>query len=918
MARTTRQSFNNRLRFYTMCHSLVCLILVGMGLIIYDFQSSQQRLAKEYSYRAERIANDFTRLSEQHFQDHLQSWLAKHTDVKALWIADAKDNILFSYNPSQESYQPGKSLDTRLIPDEQTFNYEFSLRENPAKVTITVGLEGIYFHVFQQLIFIFIVSLVVLFLTWILSFKLQKIVTRSIDMMIKTVDTIRLLKDYSIRLPAADDEFSKLSMAFNDMLSEISRHQKALKESESRLNLALWGSDEVMLDWDLVQDKWFFDESFETLLGYPKSDTPSTKARYYQLIHTQDLKNVNQQFQEHCAGKSPYFEVEHRLRHVDGHWVWILARAKVVDRTERGRATRMVGTFVDVSLRKIMDEKLQLFQKIFESTNEGVFVATPDLKIIEVNPAFSRITGFLRREALNHSLWTLNKDNPNKEQYQKVLQTLEQKGYWQGEVWEKRKNEEIYPQRLTMNKMVDEEQKVVNYVGVFSDITQDKKTEDELAYLTHYDSLTGLPNRTLFMAQLETSMSALAENEHLALIIIGLDNFKIINDSLGHVVGDALLQNVSKRLDHLTENKHALSRITGDEFSLVWQYHHDLDKIKSFCQSILTELSSIFIIDGHDIFLSASLGVSFCPQTAQKGSELLLQADTAMYHAKQAGGNCVRLFTPEMNVHVQKRQQMETQLRSALVNEEFFLLYQPKVLASTGEIIGAEALLRWRNKEVGLVSPMDFISLAEDIGVIIPIGKWVLRTACTQARLWQQMGFKDFKMAVNLSACQFKSQDLAADIARILWETHLEPEELELELTESILMENAERCVLMLKVLKSMGVSISIDDFGTGYSSLSYLRRFPIDTIKIDRSFVQNILHSTEDASIIEAIVAMAKGLNLATVAEGVEEAEQAEFLSKQVGVQYFQGFYFSKPISADALTQLLHEQVASQQRKQS
>lgn len=896
MLKGSKNSVSRKLTLYTLMLSLFSLIFVGLTFIILDYQREKKNLEELLQLQANVL------LEYQHEFGPLVQVLVKNSSIEEILITDQDNHTLFSYNSS--SYQGhGLSVTQEL----------FGNNGLERKVVIKANLEIIYDYIFYKFAIITLLAIFLLLVAWVILLKIQKDIMRPLEKILDSVDRITKSKDYLLRLPTMPlYELSKISAAFNKVFDELSNNEKSIKESESRLNLALWGSDEVMLDWDLENDDWFFDDGFESMLGYSIEEKPTCKSRYLSLVHVDDLIYVNEKFQQHISGKSPFFEVEHRLQHKQGHWTWILARAKVVNRTTRGKATRMVGTFVDITARKNADDKFKLFHKIFESTNEGVFVTDPKLKVIEINPAFSRITGFLRKEVLDKKLDSLLPLAPGQlknEHYNQIMKIMQDKGYWQGEIWERRKNGEVYPQRLTMNKMQDENAQTLHYVGVFSDITKDKEAEDELAYLTHYDPLTSLPNRTLFLAQLEANISqAQSGGSGLALAIIGLDNFKIINDSLGHIVGDELLRSVSRRLLEISKNENSLARITGDEFSLIVTDLSTSEEIDSFFTEILNRMSSCFVIEGHDIFLTASIGVSVFPDCAQKSSDLLLQADTAMYHAKQSGGNCINLFTPEMNDKVQQRQRMESLLRSALMREEFYLVYQAKVDAKTGKIIGAEALIRWQNPEVGLVPPDKFIKLAEDIGAIIPIGKWVLRTACAQAKKWVNMGYKDFQVSVNLSAVQFKTQDFATEVARILWETKLEPEFLDLELTESLLMENAERCILMLKVLKSMGVTVSVDDFGTGYSSLSYLRRFPIDALKIDRSFVQNVLYNPEDASIIRAIVAMAKGLNLLTLAEGVEEKDQVDFLANEIGVEQFQGYYYSKPLCVEEFTKFLQD----------
>lgn len=444
-----------------------------------------------------------------------------------------------------------------------------------------------------------------------------------------------------------------------------------------------------------------------------------------------------------------------------------------------------------------------------------------------------------------------------------------------------------------------------------ADINKFKKTEDQLHYLTHFDALTGLPNRMHFMVQLESALKrADSLQKEIALIFVGLDNFKMINDTYGHDLGDSLLQAVAKRLLRFIDREGYVARITGDEFALIVENVHSRHNLQNFARTLLDLLGANFMIKKNDIILTASLGICIYPEDATDMDNLFLQADTALYHAKQIGRNGFQFYTSGMNNQVQARQRLERLLKSALDNEEFTLLFQPKIETKTGRICGAEALVRWNNPELGGVSPTEFIPIAEESGIIIPLGIWVLQNVCEKIKKWHELGFGHLKVAVNLSAYQFRTGDIVEDIAKILHDSTIPAYALDLELTEGVLMENSEKCILMLQVLKNMGITISVDDFGTGYSSLSYLRRFPIDALKIDKSFIRNICTDPEDESIVKAIIAMAKGLKIRVIAEGVETQEQMQYLIEQE-VNELQGFYFSKPLTEDELTSKLYEDTA-------
>lgn len=448
----------------------------------------------------------------------------------------------------------------------------------------------------------------------------------------------------------------------------------------------------------------------------------------------------------------------------------------------------------------------------------------------------------------------------------------------------------------------------IKMAGDLLRVVDDKEVKEKLKL---YDLLTHLPNRTLFMTQVESVLfESSLHDKRYALILVGLNNFKVINNTYGHEVGDYLLQALAKRLIQCAGKNDVLARITGDEFAMLIERTPERHDLKQAIQGILDLLSANFLIDEHDILIVSSIGVSLYPEDADNVHALLLHAAIALYHAKRSDRNIFKFYTKEMNAEVQSRQRTELLLRNAMTNSEFQLFYQPKMDVKTGAISGAEALLRWHNPELGWVPSTEFIRISEENGTIVPLGRWALKTACEQAKRWHDMGFHNFKIGVNISSHQFRTGDLVKEVAKILSDTNLPPNCLNLEITESVLMDNMERSSLRLKVLKAMGVTLSIDDFGTGYSSLSYLRRLPIDSIKIDQSFINHVCSNAEDASIVKAIVVMSKSLKIDTVAEGVENQDQMDFLV-QIGVDELQGFHFSYPLAAAAFSALLKESAA-------
>lgn len=441
--------------------------------------------------------------------------------------------------------------------------------------------------------------------------------------------------------------------------------------------------------------------------------------------------------------------------------------------------------------------------------------------------------------------------------------------------------------------------------GTIKDISRRKKDDAALRYLANYDSLTGLPNRTLFHDRLNQSIRMVTRKQPLSILFIDIDRFKFINDSLGHSVGDGLLVAIAKCLTDSVRASDTVSRRGGDEFTLLLVDINEPDKLEQICTKIMANISNPFYIQDHEINISISIGISIYPSDGKTGDQLLLNADRAMYTAKDKGRNNFQFYSTEMNVQALERMELENQLRKSIQNDEFFLHYQPKVDAKTGDITGSEALLRWNHPEFGMVSPATFIPLAESTGLIVPIGEWVLKEACRQHKEWLDQGINIKPVSVNISAKQFITQDMPLLVNRILSETGLSASYLDLELTEGLVMDNPEKIRLQLLVLKSLGLTLSIDDFGTGYSSLSYLQLFPLDTLKVDRSFIINLASSSHSVAISTAIIAMAHGLGLKVVVEGVETQQQLNFVLDK-DVEQIQGYLFSKPLDAKTFRQLL------------
>ncbi|HEX5338072.1 MAG TPA: EAL domain-containing protein [Gallionella sp.] len=548
-----------------------------------------------------------------------------------------------------------------------------------------------------------------------------------------------------------------------------------------------------------------------------------------------------------------------------------------------------------------------LMGEVFENSASGVLIADADNNIVAVNASFSRITGYTAEDAIGKNPSMLASGRHNRDFYAAMWQTFLTGGYWQGEIWNRRKNGDVYPEWLNISLVKDKAGHVTNYVGMFSDISELKAAQEKIEYLAHHDALTGLPNQVLLRDRFRQALAQAARSgEMVALLLIDLDNFKVVNETLGHPAGDQLLKLVAQRLVASVRETDTVSRQGGDEFVIVLNGNLNEATIAHTAQNILDRMLELESVAGHDLSTSASIGISLYPVDGDEFDELLKQADTALYHAKDAGRATYRFFTESMNTAMQARFDMDNRLRYALDRGEFVLYYQPQVDIATQRIVGAEALIRWNSPEMGMVPPGKFIPLVEDSGMIVPIGAWVLSEACRQFAAWQQAGLPIGTVAVNLSAVQFKRANLVETVAQALRDSGLSAACLELELTESILIHDTEATLDTVRQLKALGVHLSLDDFGTGYSSLSYLQRFAVDKLKIDQSFVRELGMNAETETIVNTMIGLGKGLKLQTIAEGVETSQQASIL-QGFGCDQIQGYFYGRPLPVDEFLRLFN-----------
>lgn len=575
--------------------------------------------------------------------------------------------------------------------------------------------------------------------------------------------------------------------------------------------------------------------------------------------------------------------------------------------TENNTITHFIAVKQNISDRKKIEEQLREAAAVMQNTQEGVVITDTTPHILAVNDAYTTITGYSRDEAIGKDPGILNSGRQDSSFYEFMWKTLLKDGFWQGELWNRRKNGEIYPQWMSISAVRNDQQQPVRYIAVFSDISKLKESQSQLEFLAHHDPLTRLFNRSAVESRMEHELEqAQRHGRALSVLFIDLDHFKQVNDSFGHLIGDELLCSVAERLRARLRDGDVLGRLGGDEFVLLATPLQEKQDAAVIARDILVALSEPYNLStGHEVFIGGSIGISLFPDNGSTVAELTRNADAAMYLAKENGRNQFSFYTSELNADARKKLELENDLRRAVMHNELCLHYQPKVNIDSGLISGAEALVRWKRSDGSWVSPGEFIPVAEKSGVILTIGNWVIDQACAQIRAWRDDGLPEICVAVNVSARQFRSGHLDKLVRNALEKHGVPAHQLELELTESMLMNEPEHAIDTMNKLKKIGVKISLDDFGTGYSNFGYLRRFPIDSLKIDQSFVRGVAIKPDDAMIVDSIIGLAQRMKLRVIAEGVETADQLHYLRTN-HCDEIQGYYFSKALPAEAFAELL------------
>ncbi|EWS97047.1 diguanylate phosphodiesterase [Pseudoalteromonas sp. SCSIO_11900] len=680
------------------------------------------------------------------------------------------------------------------------------------------------------------------------------------------------------------------------IVHSLKRSHSQLQLSEKRLKSTVEGSGDTLWDWNIktgkvirINDKYVMNSN--NLVEFPPNKS---------LIHPRDLTHVDYLLKKHFAEESTFFEATYRIKDSFGKWHWVLDRGKIIEKDANLSPLRMTGIVRDISQLKSTEDRLNLFAKCVESLTDALAIYDKDFRLVDINPSFLTLFGGVREQYLKKEFHLAGYD---KSYIESIKNTVRKHEHIQEEVKLRNSDHALLPFEISIDEIKNAQNQITNYVVVYSDLTERKKTESELNNLSNRDRTTSLPNRNLFFSDLQKLAK---QHSHHALLVFDLDNFKKINDSLGHQLGDSLLAKLAMRLNKLTRENDVFYRLGGDEFALVMSNTNDILTITRMAKQFLAAIATPFKMAGHELAITSSVGIVLFPEDGNTPEILLKNADTAMYHAKKKG-NSYLFFNDTMNRQAVKRLQIENLMRFGLKEDHFEVYYQPKMNIRTGKLAGMEALVRFITPKKGVISPGVFIPIAEETGQIIEIGEVVLNKACRDVKQWLDAGLFNARVAVNLSAKQFSLPDLTSRIDVILQKNELPSYFLELEITEGTVMDDPQEAIAIMRSLSARGIHLAMDDFGTGYSSLAYLKQFPLNTLKVDKAFIDD-MKTERGRNMVDSIVTIAHNLDLHVVAEGVEQASQISIL-EELNCETLQGYYYSKPLSKDEFTAFLKQQ---------
>ncbi len=756
---------------------------------------------------------------------------------------------------------------------------------------------------FQGIIF----TLFAIIIGLLFAFLVARSLTSHLSKLIKSIKKLKTGNSYVKVDENGVRELSELSHEFNELVISLNASQYLNQQLTELLELAFIATQDGLWDWDIKNGTVYFSPLWKSLLGYKDTELSNNLSEWKSRVHPEDLADVIKALDEHLSGENPEYKITYRLRHKNTNWVWTLDRGKVLY-ANNGEAIRMVGTLTDMTKEKELQLRYLHQAQIIEQTVDSVI--STDLKgtILNWNSGSQRLLGYRAEEIIGKNIEILYPKN-NLNFFDAKVSELLEFGEFRQDVTLLRQDKSELSASLSLTLLKDESGKPVSIVCYSQDITKRKVAESELKeqknilqYQANHDSLTALPNRLLFHDRLSQAIKKATRNEkQLAVFFIDLDRFKQINDSLGHDTGDKILKIVSTKLHNIMRRGDTLARLGGDEFTVLMEDLNNFDDTITLAKKILKSLIEPMEVDGRTLYISSSIGISLFPQDNTEANNLLKYADAAMYKAKDEGRDNYQFYSSEMTILASEHVAMETSLREALLSNQFQVFYQAQTNGETDKLVGMEALIRWNHPQHGLVSPFKFLPMAEETGLIVRLDQWVMKTAMSQIVKWRKNGLNPGKLAINLAIKQLQQKDLIKIIKNILEETKCKPEWIALEVTEGHIMNNPEKAIEILRQISDMGIELAVDDFGTGYSSLTYLKRLPINKLKIDQSFVQELPYNDEDIAITKSVIALSKNLNLNVIAEGVETKEQRDFLI-QNGCRDIQGYFYGKPIPADEM----------------
>lgn len=703
-------------------------------------------------------------------------------------------------------------------------------------------------------------------------------------------------------------ELSDANTQLSEQIALRKTISDALVKSQTRLTQAMAATHLSLIDWDILHGQ-FYQSDLIDAFGPKEQTTEEIIKTLKRVIHPLDYVYVRDTVNACLEGRLSDYVIQYRVSKNDQDWLWVEECGKIVDVDAGGKALRLLGTRRNIHSEVLRDEQVKLAKSVVDHTSEGVFVLDPQYRFLSVNPALANITGYDVAALTGKRIQDIS-DTPKREQvYEEIFQQVQAKDQWQGELLEKRLKGDYYPQWTQINAIHDEHGAIKYYAGMVSDLSYRKAADKKLDYLLNYDDLTKLANRVQFKDQLHRALVRYKDQgTPFALVTLDIDRFKQFNDSFGHESADQLLRDIAARLSKNIQKVDILARVGGNEFACVVGCSPTFNVMKFAQRLFETVTQNYYEVAGQGVALSCSVGVAQVPEDTQDIETLMQYAALAVQKAKFQGGDQIQLFDEGLKSFSREKLEMEHALRQALEFGELEVFYQPKLDLKSNKIYSIESLVRWNHPQKGLVSPADFVNIAEESTLIKDLGIYVLRTACAQSQAWREQNLGCLSVAVNLSSRQLRDTDLKAIVQGAIEESGILPECLELELTESMIMEDSVSTVRCLHDLKSLGLKISVDDFGTGYSSLSYLKDFPVDTLKIDKSFVTGMELSQSQLAIVKAIIVLGHSLNLRVVAEGVENDSQLKLL-RQIGCDMVQGYLISKPLCAEEMQRLLEQQ---------